>query len=86
MSRLPPPLAERPKPERHGDCVWSCLKTDAEPDYLRSFTKKSWRPPEFRFVSYNISVINKSEPADDGDYKNKLEMSKTPNDLYARSK
>ncbi len=62
--------------------LWECLEED-EKTYLRSFCKRGWKPPEFRFVSYNFAIKHLFP---DGDFERERELNRTmkalPKDRY----
>ena len=80
MKSVMPPLINS---ERQQFPLWACL-TDDEQSFLRSYCKKSWKPPEFHFVAYNIGAFKYQDGG--GDYRNKLPMAQKPNDRYQEAR
>jgi hypothetical protein len=74
MSRFPP-VADRSVQKHTQFPLWECLNETSQ-QVLRSHCPKRWRPPIFRFVSFNIGAIHNT---DEGDFKNKRPEAKVPN-------
>lgn len=82
--KLMPPLINSERSKHPPWMFWECLDSESQL-ILRSHCKKSWRPPEFHFVAFNVGAMSQHDAG--GDYRNQLPEAHVPNsDRYASVK